>query len=65
MLNRITLTLEPEESQALRAMSQEDFRPAKEQFLYLLRLEAQRRGLLPKTFRDVMTNSENTQINNA
>jgi len=46
----MTITLEPEEKQALQQMCAEDYRPPKDQLLYLLRLEAQKRGLWGKVF---------------
>jgi hypothetical protein len=48
MLNRLTVSFTAEESEALERMSMEDFRPPKDQIRWLLREEAQRRGLLSK-----------------
>lgn len=44
---RMVLVLSEPERQALRAMSERDMRFPREQLRYLLRQEAERRGLLP------------------
>ena len=44
---RMVLILNESERQALSAMSEHDMRFPREQLRYLLRQEAQRRGLLP------------------
>ena len=46
MLPRLTISFEPEEQLALQRMAEEDFRPPKDQLRWLLRQEAQKRGLL-------------------
>lgn len=45
MLTRLTISLTPEEADALGRMVEADFRPPKEQLRWLLRQEAERRGL--------------------
>jgi hypothetical protein len=49
MYTRMTVTFAEEERKALQAMAERDFRYPKEQLRYLLRAEAERRGLLPAT----------------
>ena len=47
MIPRLTISLTPEEREALERMVEADFRPPKEQIRWLVREEARRRGLLP------------------
>lgn len=47
MLRRLTISFTEEERNALQQMAEYDFRPPKDQMRWLLRQEAQRRGLLP------------------
>ena len=47
MLKRLTISFTPEESRALQRMVETDFRPPKDQVRWLLRREAEKRGLLP------------------
>ena len=47
MIQRLTISFTPDERKALQAMAEKDFRPPKDQLRWLLREEAQRRGLLP------------------
>jgi hypothetical protein len=46
MITRLTISFTPEERQVLQAMAETDTRPPKEQVRWLLRQEAERRGLL-------------------
>lgn len=57
MLARLTISLTPAESDALRRMVELDFRPPREQLRWLLRQEAQRRGLLPSCSENVTIRS--------
>ncbi len=47
MVKRLTIDLTEDERQALVKLAQADMRPAKDQVRFLLRLEAERRGLWP------------------
>jgi hypothetical protein len=47
MSTRLTITMTQEEREALARLAQADVRPVKEQLRYLLRSEAERRGLWP------------------
>lgn len=47
MVSRLTLTIPPDLREAIQEMSETDFRPPKEQILYLVVAEAKRRGILP------------------
>lgn len=46
MLRRLTISFTEEERNALQQMAEYDFRPPKDQMRWLLRQEAQKRGLL-------------------
>ena len=52
MLKRLTITFTPDEREALDRLAQTDVRPVKEQVRFLLRAEAERRGLWPMTPRN-------------
>ena len=55
MITRLMVALDHGESAALRAMSETDCRPLREQLRYLLRAEAQRRGILTAPHQGVVT----------
>jgi hypothetical protein len=53
MLSRLTISFTPDETKALRRLSEMDFRPPKDQVRWLVRQEAKRRGLwLPDDAQD-------------
>jgi len=45
VLTRLTLSFTPDERAALQRIAEADFRPPKDELRWLLRQEAQRRGL--------------------
>ena len=47
MFKRITVTFTPDEAQALVCLAQAETRPVKDQVRFLVRTEAERRGLWP------------------
>ncbi len=47
MLRRLTITFTQEEREALARLAQADVRPPKEQLRFLIRSEAEKRGLWP------------------
>lgn len=47
VFKRLTITLDQEEREALTRLAQADVRPPKEQLRFLLRSEAEKRGLWP------------------
>ena len=53
MLNRLTITFEPEEREALQQIAEQDFRYPKETIRLLIRKEAQERGLWPSASQPV------------
>ena len=46
MINRLTISLSPEESEGLQRIAERDVRPPKEQLRWILRQELIKRGLL-------------------
>ena len=49
MLQRLTITFDRDERQALDAIATSEMRPIKDQIRWIIRQEAERRGLLPRT----------------